>query len=142
MGRSSESNFEANVGSTKGSHSIASDSLFDVALGSMNEEQMVSMGSATDGDDMLEATELNVKSANLIGHNLANVTHTSDTFEYGRDDGDAVDSNEMPLSFFVPQMTLTSGIAGMSHSASTSLTCVDSECIYMYIFLMLHVDLL
>ena len=88
---------------------------------------MASVGFATDGDDMLEATELNVKSANLIGHNLANVTHTSDTFEYGRDDGDAVDSNEMPLSFFVPQMTLTSGIAGMSHSVSTSLSWVERE---------------
>ena len=127
MGRSSESNFEANVGSTKGSHSIASDSLFDVALGSMNEEQMVSMGSATDGDDMLEAIELNVESANLIGHNLAIVIHTSHTFEYGCDDGDAIDFDEMPLSFSAPQMTLISGIASMSHSVSTSLSWVDRE---------------
>ena len=88
---------------------------------------MASVGFATDGDDMLEATELNVESANLIGHNLAIVIHTSHTFEYGRDDGDAVDFDEMPLSFSAPQMTLTSGIASMSHSVSTSLSWVDRE---------------
>jgi hypothetical protein len=88
---------------------------------------MVFVGSATDGDDMLEATELNVKFANLIGHNLANVTHNSQSFEYGRDDGDVVDSNEMPLSFSAPQTTLTSGTAGMSHSVSISLSWVDRE---------------
>ena len=122
MGRSSESNFEADVGSTEGSHSIASDSVSDIAPGSMNEKQMASVGSATDGDDMLEATELNVESANLIGHNLVIVTHTSHTFEYGRDDNDVVDSDEMPLSFSVLQMTLTNGTAGMSHFVSTSLS--------------------
>ena len=63
MGRSSKSNFEEDVGSTRGSHSIASDSLSDTALGSMNEEKMMSVGFATDGDDVLEAIELNVKSA-------------------------------------------------------------------------------
>jgi hypothetical protein len=122
MGRSSESNFEADVRSTEGSHSIASDSVSDVAPGSMNEEQMASVGSATNGDDMLETTELNVESANLIGHNLVIVTHTSRTFEYGRDDNDVVDSDEMPLSFSVLQMTLTNGTAGMSHFVSTSLS--------------------
>jgi hypothetical protein len=41
MGRSFAGSFEADVGSTEGSHSIASDSFSDVAPGSMNEEQMV-----------------------------------------------------------------------------------------------------
>ena len=115
------------VGSTEGSHSIASDTFSDVAPGSMNEEQMVSVGSATDGDDVLEATKLNVESADLIRHNLAIVTHASHSFEYGRDDGDAIDSDEMPLSFSTLQMALTSGVASMSHSVSTPLSCVDGE---------------
>jgi hypothetical protein len=107
MGRSSESNFEADVGSTEGSHSIASDSLSDIAPGFMNEEKMVSVGSATDGDDVLEAAELNVESASLIGHNLAIVTHASHTLDSAL------------------QIALTSGTAGMPHSTSTCLTCVD-----------------
>uniref|UniRef100_A0A2N9GCD7 Aminotransferase-like plant mobile domain-containing protein n=1 Tax=Fagus sylvatica TaxID=28930 RepID=A0A2N9GCD7_FAGSY len=48
MRRSFEGNFEADVGSTEGSHSIASDSFSNVAPGSMNEEQMAFVGSATD----------------------------------------------------------------------------------------------
>uniref|UniRef100_A0A2N9FHF1 Aminotransferase-like plant mobile domain-containing protein n=1 Tax=Fagus sylvatica TaxID=28930 RepID=A0A2N9FHF1_FAGSY len=98
MGRIFEGNFEADVGSTEGSHSIASDSFSDIALGSMNEEQMVFVGSAANGDDVLKATELNVESANLTRHNLAIVTHSSHSFEYGRDDDDVVDSDAMPLT--------------------------------------------
>ena len=93
---------------------------------------MAYVGFATNGDDVLEAAELNVESTNLIGHNLAIVTYASHTFEYGRDNSDAVDSDEMPLSFSTLQMALTSGTTSMFHSTSTSLSCVDKEytCIY------------
>jgi hypothetical protein len=98
MGRSFESNFEADVGSTEGSHFIASDSFSDIAPGSMNEEKMVSMGSATDGDDVSKVTELNVESTGTTEHNLAIVTHVSHTLEYGHDNNEeAVNSDEMPL---------------------------------------------
>jgi hypothetical protein len=80
----------------------------------MNEEQMVSVGSATDGDDVLEATKLNVEFTSLIRHNLAIVTHASHTLEHGRDNNDnneAVDSDGVPLSLSTPQMALTSRTA-------------------------------
>ena len=44
--------FEIDIGSAEGSHSVSSDSLFDVALGSMPKEQMMSAGSAVDANDM------------------------------------------------------------------------------------------
>ena len=128
-----EGNFKADVGSTEGSHSIASDSFSDVAPGSMNEEQMASVVSTADGDEVLKATELNVESADLTKHNLAIVTHASHSFEYSCDDGGVVDSDAMPLSFSVPQMALIGGIVGMSHSVPTSLNCVDGEYTYTYL---------
>ena len=98
MGRSFESNFEVDVGSTERSYSIASNSFSDIAPGSMNEEQMVSVGSATDGDDVSEAAKLNVESTGTTEHNLAIVTHVSHILEYGRDTNEeAVNSDEMPL---------------------------------------------
>uniref|UniRef100_A0A2N9IL47 Aminotransferase-like plant mobile domain-containing protein n=1 Tax=Fagus sylvatica TaxID=28930 RepID=A0A2N9IL47_FAGSY len=112
IGKRFEGDFEADVGSTEGSHSIAGDSFSDVAPGSMDEEQMTFVGYAVDGDDVPEATELNVESADLIRHSLAIVTHASCSFDHGRDDSDVVDSDAMPLSFYVPQMTLTGGIVG------------------------------
>ena len=66
LGKSFADSFEADVGSTERSHSISSDSFFDVALGSMHEEQMMSAGSAADADNMLEANELNIESAELM----------------------------------------------------------------------------
>jgi hypothetical protein len=88
---------------------------------------MASAGSAADADDVLEATELNVESADLTRHDLAIVTHVSHSFEHGHDDSDAVDSDAVPLSFSVPQMVLTSGVAGMFYSAPAPLNCVDGE---------------
>uniref|UniRef100_A0A2N9H2W2 Aminotransferase-like plant mobile domain-containing protein n=1 Tax=Fagus sylvatica TaxID=28930 RepID=A0A2N9H2W2_FAGSY len=74
-------------------------------------EDMGRSFAAADVDDTLEATELNVESANLTRHDLAIVTHASHSFEYGHDDSDAVDSDAVPLSFSVPQIVLTSGVA-------------------------------
>ena len=125
MGNSFEGDFEADVGSTEESHSIANDSFSDVAPGSMDKEQMASVGSAIDDDDVIEATELNVESADLTGHNLTIVTHASHSFEYSRDSSDAVDSNAVPLSFSMPQTVLTSGVTGMFHSVPTPLSFVD-----------------
>ena len=132
MGRSFAGSFEADVGSIEESHSVSSDSFSDVAPGSMNEEQMASAGSAADADDKLEATELNVESANLTRDDLAIVTHASHSFEYGHDDSDVIDSDAVPLSFSVPQIVLTSGVAGMFHSVPTPLSCVDREYTYTY----------
>uniref|UniRef100_A0A2N9H782 Aminotransferase-like plant mobile domain-containing protein n=1 Tax=Fagus sylvatica TaxID=28930 RepID=A0A2N9H782_FAGSY len=64
MGRSFAGSFEADVGSIEESHSVSN------------------------ADDTLEATELNVESANLTRHDLAIVTHASHSFEYGHDDSD------------------------------------------------------
>ena len=132
MGRSFAGSFEADIGSTEGSHSAASDSFSNVAPDSMNEEQMASAGSAADADDVLAVTKLNVESADLTRHDLAIVIHASHSFEHGRDDSDAVDSDAVPLSFSVPQMVLTSGAACMFHSVPTPLCCMDREYIYTY----------
>ncbi len=55
----------------------------------MPEEQMMSAGSAADADDMLEANELNIESADLMRHDMAIVAHDDHSFEYGHDDNDA-----------------------------------------------------
>ena len=125
MGNSFEGDFEADVGSTEESHSIANDSFSDVAPSSMDKEQMASVGSAIDDDDVIEATELNVESADLTGHNLTIVTHANHPFEPGHDDGDTVDSDAVPPSFSIPQIAFTGGIAGMSYSISTPLNGGD-----------------
>ena len=132
LGKSFADSFEADVGSAERSHSISSDSFFDVALGSMHEEQMMSAGSAADADNMLEANELNIESADLMRHDLAIIAHAGHSFERGRDDDDAVDSDAVPLSFSVPQTILTSGVTGMLYSVPTPLSCVDREYIYAY----------
>ena len=132
MGKSLEGDFEVDVGSIEGSHSISSDSFSDIAPSSMNEEQMASTGFAADANDVLEAIELNVESADLARHDLAIVTHASHSFECGHDDSDAVDSDAGPLSFSVPQVVLTSGFAGMFHSVPTPLSCADGEYAYTY----------
>ena len=125
MRRSFEGDFEADVGSTEGSHSIVDDSFSDVVPGPMDEEQMASIGSAADSDDVLEATELHVESADLIRHSLAIFTHANHPFEHGHDDGDTVDSDAVPPSFSIPQIAFTGGIAGMSYSISTPLNGGD-----------------
>jgi hypothetical protein len=68
LGKSVADSFETDVGSTEGGHSASSDSFFDVTPGSMPEEQMMSAGSAADADDMLEADDLNIGSADLMSH--------------------------------------------------------------------------
>jgi hypothetical protein len=98
----------------------------------MPEEQMMSAGSAADADDMLEANELNIESADLMRYDMAIVAHDDHSFEYGRDDNDAVDSDAVPLSFFVPQAILTSGVTCMFYSVPTPLSCVDRECTHTY----------
>jgi hypothetical protein len=132
LGKSFADSFEADVGSAEGSHSVSSDSFFYVAPGSMPEEQMMSAGSAADADDVLKANELNIKSADLIRHDLAIVAHAGHSFENGRDGDDAVDSDAILLSFSVPQTILTSGVTGMLFSVPTPLSCVDREYIYAY----------
>jgi hypothetical protein len=108
---------------------------------SIPEEPMMSAGSAADADDMLEADELNIESADLMRHDLAIVAHAGHSFEHGRDGDDAVDPDVVPLSFSVPQTVLTSGVTGMLHSIPTPLSCVDRG-IYLYTFCMLCIDLL
>ena len=132
LGKSFTDSFEADVGSAKGSHFVSSDSFFDVAPGSMHEEQMMSTGSAVDANDTLEANELNIESADLMRHDLAIVAHAGHSFEHERDDDDAIDSDAIPLSFSVPQTILTSGVTGILYSAPTPLSCVDREYIYAY----------
>ena len=48
LGKSVSNSFEADVGSTEGSHFVSSDSFFDVTPGFMSEEQMMFAGSAAD----------------------------------------------------------------------------------------------
>ena len=108
LGKSLADSFEADIGPTEESHSFSSDSPFDVVPRSVHEEQIVSTGSAADADDMLETDELNIES-----HDLAIVTHAGHSFEHGRGDNDVVDLDAVPLSFSVPQMILTGGVAGM-----------------------------
>ena len=102
LGRSVAGSFEADVGSTEGGHSFSSDFFFDATPGSMPGEQMMSAGSAADDDDMLEADDSNIGSVDLMRHDLAIVPHASHSFEYGRDNDNAVDSDAAPLSFSVP----------------------------------------
>ena len=102
MGKDIADSFEADVGSAEGSHSVFGDSFFDVTPDSMPEEQMMSTGSTADVDDMLEADELNIESADLMRHNLAIVAHAGHSSEHGRDGDDAMDLDPVPLSFSVP----------------------------------------
>jgi hypothetical protein len=132
LGKSFADSFEADIGSPEGSLSVSSDSFFDIALGSMHEEQMMFAGSVADADDVLEANELNIESADLARHDLAIVTHDSHSFEYGHDENDAVDSDAVPLSFSVPQTILTSGVIGVFYSVPTPLSCVDKGYTYAY----------
>ena len=108
MGRSFASDFETNIGSTQGGHSFSSDTPFDVASDPIHEEQVVSVGSVADADDMLEIGELNTDS-----HDLAIVTHVGHSFEHWGGDSDAIDPDAVPLSFSVPQTILTGGVTGM-----------------------------
>ena len=66
LGKSVADSFEADVGSTEGGHPVSSDSFFDVTPGSMHEKQMMSAGSAANDDDMLEADDSNIGSADLM----------------------------------------------------------------------------
>jgi hypothetical protein len=132
LGKSFADSFEADVGSAEGSHSVSSDSFFDVALGSMHEEQIMSAGSAANADNMLETNELNIDFADLMRQDLAIVAHAGHSLEHGRDDNDAVDSDAIPLSFFVPQTILTSGVTGMFYTVPTPLSCVEREYTYTY----------
>jgi hypothetical protein len=97
MGRSFAGDSEIDIGSTEGSHSISSDTFFDVAPAPMHEEQMMSARSAVDAGDVLETGELNTES-----HDLAIVTHAGHSFEHGCGDSDAVDPDVVLLSFSVP----------------------------------------
>jgi hypothetical protein len=132
LGKSFADSFEADIGSAEGSLSVSNDSFFDVASGSMHEEQMMFAGSVADADDVLEASELNIEFADLARHDLAIVTHASHSFEYGRDENDAIDSDAVPLSFSVPQTILTSGVIGVFYSVPTPLSCVDKGYTYAY----------
>ena len=132
LGKSMADSFKANVGSTEGGHFASSDSFFDVTPSSMLDEQMVSAGFAADVDDMLEADNLNVRSADLMSHDLAIVPHASHSFGHGRDDGDAIDSDAVPLSFSVSQTVLTSRVTGVLYSVLIPLSCVDKEYTRVY----------
>ena len=101
LGKGVTDSFEADVGSVEGSHFVSSNSFFDVTPDSMPEEQMMFAGSAADANDMLEANELNIESADLMRHNLAIVAHAGHSSKHGRDGDDAVDPNAVPLSFSV-----------------------------------------
>jgi hypothetical protein len=133
LGKSGADSFEADVGSMEGGHSVSSDSFFDVTLGFMSEEQMVSTGSAVDADDMLEDADLNIGSADLARHDLEIIPHASHSFEHGSDGDDAVDSNAVPLSISVPQIVLTSRVTGIVHSVPTPYGCVDKGYTHIYI---------
>jgi hypothetical protein len=127
LGKSFTDSFEADVGSTEENHSVSSDSFFDVAPGSMHKEQMISAESAADANDVLEANELNIEFADLMRHDLAIVAHAGHSFEHGCDDDNAVDSDAVPLSFYVPQTILMSGVTGMFYSVPSPLNYVDRE---------------
>ena len=132
LGKSFADSFEIDIGSAEGSHSVSSDSFFDVASDSMHEEQMMFVGSAANADDVLEASELNIESADLARHDLAIVTHASHSFEYGRDENDVVDFDAVPLSFSMPHTILTSGVIGVFYSVPTPLSCIDKGYTYAY----------
>ena len=132
LGKSMADSFEADVGSTEGGHSSSSDSFFDVTLGFMLDEQMVFAGSAADADDMLEADDSNIGSADLMSHDLAIVPHASHSFGHGRDGDDAADSDVVPLSISVPQTVLTSRVTGMLYSVLIPLSCVGKEYTHVY----------
>uniref|UniRef100_A0A2N9IBE5 Aminotransferase-like plant mobile domain-containing protein n=1 Tax=Fagus sylvatica TaxID=28930 RepID=A0A2N9IBE5_FAGSY len=96
LGKSLADSFEADIGPTEEIHSFSSDSPFDVVPSSVHEEQIVSTGSATNADDMLEIDELNIES-----HDLAIVTHAGHSFEHERGD-----SSGVPLSYVMGGISL------------------------------------
>ena len=132
MGKDIADSFEADVGSAEGSDSVSSDSFFDVTSDPIPEEPMMSVGSPADADDMIEADELNIESADIMRHDLAIVAYAGHSSEHGRDGHDAVDLDVVPLSFSVPQTILTSGVTGMFHPIPTPFSRVDKEFIYVY----------
>ena len=132
LGKSVANSFKADVGSTEGGHSVSSDSFFDVTPGFMPDEQMMSAGSVADADDMLEADDLNIGSADLMSHDLAIVPHASHSFEHRRNDDDAMDLDVVPLSFSVPQTVLTSRVTGTLYSVPIPLSCVGKEYTHSY----------
>jgi hypothetical protein len=132
LGKSVADSSEAGAESTEGGHSSSSDSLFDTTLGSVPEEQIIPVGSTADDANIPGADDSNIGSAGLMSPDLAIVPHASQSFGHGRDDGDAVDPEAIPLSFSVPQTVLTSGVTGMLHSILIPLSYVDKECTHTY----------
>ena len=108
LGNSATDSSEAGAESTGEDHSSFSGSFFDSVPDSVPEEQIVSVGSTTDNDDMPEADNSSMGPADSMEEDLAIVPHAG----HVHDDDSTVDADVDPISFSVPQTVLTS--AGMS----------------------------
>ena len=105
--KSAADSFEAGDESMGEDHSSSSDSFFDSTPGSVPEEQIVSVGSTADDDDMSGADDSSAGLADPLEGDLAIVPHAG----HVHDDDSAVNADVDPISFSVPQTVLTS--AGM-----------------------------
>ena len=105
LGKSAADSPGIGIESTGGDHSSSSGSLFDSVPDSVPEEQIVSVESTADDDDMPEADDSSMGAAGSMEEDLAIVPHA------GHDDDSAVDADVDPISFSLPQTVLTS--AGM-----------------------------
>ena len=102
LGKGTASSSEAGDESMGEEHSSSSDSFFDSTPGSVPEDQVMSTGSTTDDDDMLEADDSSMGAAGSMEEDLAIIPHA------GHDDDSAVDADVDLISFSLPQTVLTS----------------------------------
>uniref|UniRef100_A0A2N9F5W0 Aminotransferase-like plant mobile domain-containing protein n=1 Tax=Fagus sylvatica TaxID=28930 RepID=A0A2N9F5W0_FAGSY len=103
---------EVGAESTGEGHSSSSDSLFDSVPGSVPEEQIISVGSTADDDNMPGADDSSMGPAGSMGDDLAIVPHAS----HGRDDDSAMGADVDLISFSVPQTVLISRVTGSDAS--------------------------
>ena len=105
LGKSAADSPGIGVESTGGDHSSLSGSFFDSVPDFVPEEQIVSVESTADDDDMPEADDSSMGAVGSMEEDLAIVPHAD------HDDDSAVDADVDPISFSLPQIVLTS--AGM-----------------------------
>uniref|UniRef100_A0A2N9FRX1 Aminotransferase-like plant mobile domain-containing protein n=1 Tax=Fagus sylvatica TaxID=28930 RepID=A0A2N9FRX1_FAGSY len=110
--KSAADSSEIGAESTGEGHSSSSDSFFDSAPDSVPEEQIMSVGSTADDDDMPGADDSRIGPVDPMEDDLAIVPHAS----HGRDDDNTVDADIDPISFSVPQTVLTSRVTGPNAS--------------------------
>ena len=96
LGRGTAGSSEAGDESMGEEYSSSNDSFFDSTLGSVPEDQVVSVGSTADDDDMPEADDSSMGAAGSMEEDLAIVPHA------GHDDDSAVDADIDPISFSLP----------------------------------------